>query len=256
MTGTFLLKLVLTPTLIAAASLASRRWGAAVAGWLVGLPLTSGPVALFLTLDLGPAFAAQAAVGTLGGLISVAAFCLAYCWLATRCGWPLSLAGSLAVFVACTALLRELALPPLATFGLVVAALVLTLLLLPRDPGAAPVAVAFRPPRWEIPARMLVATGFVVLLTAGAGTLGSRLSGLLTPLPIFAGVFAVFTHRFEGAAAALRLLRGVALGSFAFAAFFLALALLLESAGPPPAFACAILVALALQGLLGRVFGR
>jgi hypothetical protein len=49
---TLALKLVLTPTLIGATSLAGRKWGAAVSGWLVGLPLTSGPVALFLALEM------------------------------------------------------------------------------------------------------------------------------------------------------------------------------------------------------------
>jgi hypothetical protein len=56
-TDTLVLKLVLTPLLIGAASLAGRRWGPAIAGWLVGLPLTSAPVALFLALDLGIGFA-------------------------------------------------------------------------------------------------------------------------------------------------------------------------------------------------------
>ena len=45
---TLVLKLVLTPTLIGTASLAGRRWGPAVSGWLVGFPFTSAPVALFL----------------------------------------------------------------------------------------------------------------------------------------------------------------------------------------------------------------
>jgi len=38
-------KLLLTPALLGLVSLAGRRWGPAVSGWLVGLPLTSGPVA-------------------------------------------------------------------------------------------------------------------------------------------------------------------------------------------------------------------
>src|SRR5215218_6073961 len=33
------------------ASLAVRRWGDAIGGWLVGLPLTSGPVAAFLAIQ-------------------------------------------------------------------------------------------------------------------------------------------------------------------------------------------------------------
>jgi hypothetical protein len=59
------LKLVLTPALIGVVSLAGRRWGPGVSGWLVGFPLTSGPVAFFLALDHGVRFAAAAAVGSM-----------------------------------------------------------------------------------------------------------------------------------------------------------------------------------------------
>jgi hypothetical protein len=45
------LKLVVTPALIAAATLVGRRFGPSISGWLVGLPFTSGPVSLFLTLE-------------------------------------------------------------------------------------------------------------------------------------------------------------------------------------------------------------
>jgi hypothetical protein len=55
MTDTLLLKLVLTPVLIAAASLAGRRWGQAVGGWMVGLqrlvlPLLALAAIVFATL--------------------------------------------------------------------------------------------------------------------------------------------------------------------------------------------------------------
>src|SRR2546427_5301266 len=62
-----LAKVVLTPLFIAAVTLAGRRWGPAVGGWLAGLPLTSRPVSVFLTLEQGPGVAARAAVGTLAG---------------------------------------------------------------------------------------------------------------------------------------------------------------------------------------------
>jgi hypothetical protein len=38
-------KTVVTPVLIGGASLAGRRWGHQVGGWLAGLSLTSGPLA-------------------------------------------------------------------------------------------------------------------------------------------------------------------------------------------------------------------
>ena len=69
---TLALKLVLTPALIGVATLVGRRWGQAVGGWLVGLPLTSGPVVLFLALERGTGFAAKATQGSLRGLVAEA----------------------------------------------------------------------------------------------------------------------------------------------------------------------------------------
>src|SRR5688500_18390293 len=93
------LRLALASGLILAASLVSRRWGPAVGGSLVALPLTSGPIALFLALDHGPGFAAAAAIGSLVGLIAEVAFCIAYAVLAAR-GWGLALLGACLAFVA------------------------------------------------------------------------------------------------------------------------------------------------------------
>src|SRR5215475_13001183 len=71
-------KAIVTPVLIGGASLAGRRYGHHVGGWLVALPLTSGPVAFFLATDHGLRFAAGAAVGMLAGTASQVAFALAY----------------------------------------------------------------------------------------------------------------------------------------------------------------------------------
>ena len=59
------IKLILTPLAITAIALAGRRWGPAVGGWIAGLPLTSGPVSLYLALEQGKTFAATAAVNSL-----------------------------------------------------------------------------------------------------------------------------------------------------------------------------------------------
>src|SRR5262249_10571930 len=103
-----LLKLALTPALIAAASLAGRRWGPSVSGWIVGLPFTSGPIALFLALDHGTDFACDAALGTLAGTISQAAFCLAYAHLASRGAWMVCAVTGSIVFLGVTAALVPL----------------------------------------------------------------------------------------------------------------------------------------------------
>jgi hypothetical protein len=58
-----------------------------LSGWLVGLPLTSGPVVFFLAIDQGSRFATTAALAVLLGTISQAAFAVAYAQAAVRTGW-------------------------------------------------------------------------------------------------------------------------------------------------------------------------
>jgi hypothetical protein len=249
---TLILKVVLTPALIGMASLAGRRFGPAVGGWLVGFPLTSAPVALFLTLSHGPAFAAAAAAGTMAGTVSQAAFCVVYSWLAQRYRWPLPLAASSLAFALSTAALGRVTLSPLPLFAMVVTGLGVALYLMPgrRAPRAARTdrAGAVAPPGWDLPARMVVATVFVVLLTGIAPALGPQLTGLLAPFPLYGAVLAVFAHALEGPGPAIAVLRGMLTGLFGFAGFFLVLATCLEDWGLVAAFAAAIVLTLAMQG--------
>lgn len=239
------LKLILTPILVGGASLAGRRWGHSVGGWLIALPLTSGPIIFFLALGQGSAFATATAVGVLAGVLSPVAFCLTYSWLAARWGWLRSLGAACLVFVLATALLRPLPLAWLLVYPVVIGVLVLALRLMPRALAGVPAPAHL--PGWDIPARMLVATTFVVLLTAAAPALGPQLTGLLAPFPLFGSTLAVFAHHFQGPQAAVSVLRGLLHGLFAFSSFFVVLTALLERAGLAVAFGSAIAVALLIQ---------
>src|SRR5439155_21324459 len=84
---TLALKLVLTPALIAIATLAGRRFGPSIGGWLVGLPFTSGPVSLFLALEQGTSFAAAAASGSIAGAAASALFAGVSAAVPPRAGW-------------------------------------------------------------------------------------------------------------------------------------------------------------------------
>lgn len=243
---TLLLKLLVTPALVGAASLAGRRWGPAVSGWIVGLPLTSGPVALFLALDHGASFAAAAAWGTLAATLSQAAFGVAYARSAGRGGWPWAFVAGCLGFAASTITLRQLAIPLVPLFLVVVVLLGVALLLMPEDSMPQPSA-ALEPPPWDIPARMVVTTGLVLLLTAAAPLLGPHLTGLITPFPLYAAILAIFAHQLQGPVPAIRVLRGLLLGLFAFAGFFLVLAALIERTGNAIAFVAAATVALLFQ---------
>jgi hypothetical protein len=240
------LKLVVTPALIGVATLAGRRWGQSIGGWLVGLPLTTGPVAFFIALDHGESFAAAAVVGSLAGAVAEVAFSLAYGWSALRWSWPPALVTGTAAYGAVAALVQGLALGAVALFALVIVALAISLPLMPRGAaGARPVVT----PRWDLPARMVLATTVVLVLTALAPQLGAQWSGLLATYPLFAAILTAFGHRLQGAGAAIGVLRGLLFGLFSFAGFCLVLALGLVPLGIAGAFAAAIVVALLAQGV-------
>ena len=158
-----------------------------------------------------------------------------------------------AAFFAFTAVLR-LANPGLPlSLAAALVSLVIAIFLMPRRTRSIADAAAL--PWWDIPARMVVATVFVVALTSAAPALGSRLAGLLSPFPLYATVLSVFAHRLQGAGAAIAVMRGLLLGLFAFTSFFLCVAALLVPAGIVVAFAGALAAALAVQ-TVSLVTGR
>ena len=245
-------KLILPPLLILAASLAGRRWGDAIGGWLVGLPLTSGPVAAFLAIQYGADFAALATNGSLIGAASQAAFSLAYARLAAR-GAGLALAAG-AVGYFCAALALEAApLPHWAFFLVALFALTLALWLIPhRETVRAGVGA----PWWDLPARMIVATTLVVALTAAAAFVGPKAAGAIASFPVFGAILTLFAHQAKGPVMASQVLRGMLLALFGFAAFFFLLGWLLPTAGILTAFVVATSSTFAAQAAALRLLRR
>src|SRR4030095_1507702 len=96
----FALKLVLVPALVAAMSLAARRWGPRRAGLPPALPILTRAARLFFAIEQGAMFAAEAARGALAALVAVAAAGLAYAWTATRAPWWLGLLARWSAFTA------------------------------------------------------------------------------------------------------------------------------------------------------------
>ena len=238
-------KLCITPMLIGAVTLAGRRWGALVSGMLIGLPLTSGPISFILALEQGAPFASQAAIGGLLGQISICLFCLTYSHAAQYWRWPSSALAAITAFLAATAILNQAQWSFLPAFG----ALLATIGCVPHAmPKPAPTARGFAPPRWDLPARMLLATAFVLAITRVADTLGPQLSGLLAPFPVFGLVFAVFTHAQQGGKACIGVLRGIVLGSAAYAAFFAIIGFALPKLGVAASYPLAALAAVTTSG--------
>jgi hypothetical protein len=240
------LKLILTPLLVATASLVQRRWGGAIGGLVAGLPLTSAPVSAFLAVEHGRSFAARAAAGTLLGLTAMSAFCAAYARVAARASWPTAAAVGLLACAATTlvaaCLPQDLLLAALITFPVLVA-------FIPLIGRAVGDRTQRRVPWWDIPGRMILATSIVFVITGTASFWGSKWSGLLSTLPVYALVMGVFSHRHDGPAAAQSFLRGVAVGALGAAAFLLLVGALIERAPLSVAYVVAGVASISVAAL-------
>ena len=249
----FAFKLFMTPIMIGLVTFAGRRWGAVISGLLIGLPLTSGPISFILACEFGQAFSAKAAIGSLAGEISVCMFCLMYACAAKRSDWLPCVCMSIGAFLCSTVVLNRVVWQLIPVSVCLVLVIWLVAKLIPQSPDKfAPIS----PPRWDLPARMVIATGFVILLTSLADALGPQLSGLCSPFPIYGIVFAAFTHAQQGARAAANLCRGIVLSAIGFASFFMVVGAVLTRLDMALTYLLATLMALAVTGIYYRVTCR
>jgi len=238
-----LLKLTITPAVIAFATLVARRFGPAFGGWLIGLPFTNGPVALFLTLEHGPSFTAHVARGFIAGISGEVAFVLVYVAIVrSGRGWPPALAAGSAAYLAVGAALAAASVSVPLLLACALAALLLGLRLVPAGGTA-----GCPPGRWELPVRMALATTLVVSVTAFASAIGPGLSGVATTFPLMSSLLAVCVHRANGPAAAIAVYRGLIAGLFALMGFATTLILVLTRIPLGLAFALAVALALSIQ---------
>ena len=239
------LKLLLAPGFIVATSLVSRRFGVGVAGVVAGLPVIAGPILLVLALDHGRAFARGAAIGTLLGIVALVVFVLAFAWVCQRAQWPWALAAGWGSFVAVIAALRPVHVGPVTAFVIACAACVCGLVLLPR-PGPAAAQPEVHPP-FDLALRGACAVIPVVSVTAAARLLGPHLSGLVAAFPVITPVLAAFTQAQRGPDEAVRLLRGMTVGFFAYALFCFTVSVGIGRLGTAAAFVLATVLALLAQ---------
>lgn len=243
----FLFKIAVPPVLVAAMSLAARRWGATFGGLIMGLPWMTGPVLFFLALDKGDAFAVAATTGIELGVVSITAYMLAYAAASSFAPWPVSLAASVLAFAAAAAGLQHVRIGLPAATVAALASLAFAALVLPRPRGP---VLPIRLPAWDIPARMAATFALVALIMTGADALGSRLSGIVATFPVILTVIGTFTHHQSGVDAVRRVLRGLTLSLGSFVAFFLTVGVALPRIGLLGAYAAATTVAVAISAAL------
>jgi hypothetical protein len=243
---TLALRLLLAPAFIVAISLVARRYGTRAGGIVGGLPVIAGPILFVLALDEGRRFAADAAVGTMLGVVALIAFVVAYVAVSRRRRWPVAITAGWGVFFVVLAAIEPIHAGPGLAVVLACGACTTGVLLLPRpERGAHPASA--HPPH-DLLLRAGSAVVPVVVITGVAGAVGPHVAGLLAAFPIITPVVAAFTQAQLGPAESTRLLYGFTVGFFAYALFCFVIAVGLVPIGMG-AFAVGAVVALLVQAV-------
>jgi hypothetical protein len=244
------LRLGLVPAAVWLASLAARRWGHSVSGYLGGMPMIGGPVTLFLALDLGPAFVAQSALFTLAAIAAQSAHLVTLAHVGQRQRWMVMLGSGWTAFAIAATAVSLIPLTPPVAAALAFGTLALAWRNLPREH-----AETTKPaiPPLELRLRLVAAFVLATIIVFAAPVFGPVVSGILLSLPITGSIMPPFTLALYGPNALVRLVRGFVLGLCGFAAFFLVVATTVAAWGIGFAFTAAVAAAVAALFVVNRL---
>lgn len=205
------LKMAIAASVVVGCSLLAERAGPLVAAMIATLPISLGPVLVFLALDHDAAFMAGSALGTMNSNLTHASLVLSYVLLAQRHATLPSLGGALALWIVLLLAIRSLALSVLPlTVLTVLAFLVVHRLVRPylsvRAKG--PVALS----RYAIPIRAAGVAALVGIVTSASERVGPQWSGILAGLPIVLSSLIVILQPRVGGPAAAAVIGSGALG--------------------------------------------
>lgn len=224
------------------ASLAARRWGHAVSGWLGGFPMIGGPITLYLAIDHGPEFAARSALVTMAAVAGQSAHMLAFSFAGRAVGAVAGLAAGWAAFACVSAVVGWLPLTPALALLIAAAGLAAMGRFLPHPRSAT--ALPAIPPV-ELWLRLGAALALAAAILFGASALGPTVSGILLSLPITGSIMPPFTIALYGPDALARLQRGFITGLSGFIAFFFVVSATVVELGTVASFSLATLAATA-----------
>jgi len=247
------LKMVMTATIVVAASVAVERSGAFIGALIAALPTAAGAAYIILAIEHPPAFIAMSAVGSLAANAAVAIFALSYAALAQRHGIVLSITVATLVWFGAAAGLRLVDWTALSALALNAVVFAVTIPASARYRNAAVPRESLKRTRYDIPMRAATAALVVAVVTTASNSIGSFASGMFAVFPIVMGSFVVILHpRIGGKAAAAVLahaqppLVGLGLG-------FLGVHTLAEPIGVWWSYAAGLAITMAWSGVLWLV---
>jgi len=249
--GLLLIKMAIAAGIVVGCSLLAERSGPLLAAMIATLPISLGPVYVFLALDHGPAFIAEAALGSMASNLANACLMLVYVLLAQRFATFPSLGLGLLAWLAAVLTLRTLALP-----------FAIALALTPLVFGAVHLAVrpylAARPagpperPWYAIPLRAACVALLAGTATMASSHVGGMWSGVLAGLPIVLSSLVVMLQPRMGGPVAAAVIANSVLGLLGFGLGIAVVHLTAVPLGTWPALALGLVICsgwnLALMG--------
>lgn len=218
---------LVSPLVLAAATLIEGRLGAAAAGWVAALPLSFAVAIAAVSLDAGAATAGAMALSAASHVPAQVAFALAFAGFLVRRGLLVGLGAGVVAYVACAL--------ALAAFpgALVMACALPALALAPRLMPAAQVGRPGAPRRRSVTVLTCAAAGcFVGVAVLTSRLAGPELAGAVAAFPAVSSTLAVAVVMHDGRTAGAHALSGVVRSLPCYLAFCLVIVLAAPSLGP------------------------
>ena len=192
--------------MVLSVSFLQHRYGDRFGGWLIGLPITTGPFLLIICIQEGVAFGGRTAHGILLGQTALIAFCWTYAYAALRTSWYRAIfVGTMSCLV-----IGYFVTQFQFTNWITTPVLIICWLAAMRWwPHSNLSEQKITPPNWELPIRVLVTLSLLIGLSALAPHIGPKVAGALSTYPVIASVLGSFNQKRFGPAATVSTLRGL-----------------------------------------------
>lgn len=202
-------KMLAAAIVVVGASAIAERSGPLIAAMVATLPVSAGPVYVFLALEHDADFIGQAALGSMGSNLAAVLFCLIYVRMAqTASAWA-SIAAALAGWAATVATFRYLSLPLAQIIAVTLVGFwIARQLTLPYLTGVRLAGLARS--RYALLFRAAGVALLVAIVTTISSNVGATWSGMFATFPIVLTSLAAILHtRLGGKASAAALANAI-----------------------------------------------
>ena len=205
-TTLFYLKVIIGPLMVLSVTYLQRRFGDRFGGWLIGLPITTGPFILIICLQEGVAFGGRTAHGVLLGQMALIAFCWSYAYAAIRARWYEAIFAGTVICLVVGYFVTQIKVSIWFSTPVLIICWLLAMKFWPHSNMPEQKITA---PHWELPVRICFTLALLVGLSALAPHVGAKIAGALSTYPVIASVLGAFNHKRFGPAATVSTLRGL-----------------------------------------------